>query len=55
MMLWVLGPTAPLEYTVSDMWRMVWEYRVRVILMTTTLTEDGNEVNPPIICLSCIS
>ena len=35
---------APLESTVCDMWRMVWEYRVEVIIMTTALTEDGKEV-----------
>ena len=41
-----LCPAAPLQYTVCDMWRMVWEYRVRVIIMTTTLMEAGKEVNP---------
>lgn len=35
---------APLRGTVSDMWRMVWEYRIEVVLMLTTLTEDGTEV-----------
>lgn len=27
------------------MWRMVWEYRIEVVLMLTALTEDGTEVN----------
>ena len=37
--------TGPMQSTVRDMWRMVWEHRLTVILMTTTLTEEGKEVN----------
>lgn len=34
---------APLEHTIIDFWRMIWEQNSRVILMTTDLTENGIE------------
>lgn len=34
---------APLEHTVIDFWRMVWEQNSRVIIMATDLTENGIE------------
>lgn len=34
---------APLEHTVTDFWRMIWEQNSRVIIMATDLTENGIE------------
>nr|CAD7437443.1 unnamed protein product [Timema bartmani] len=34
---------APLQSTITDFWRMVWEQQTRVILMLTDLVEDGKE------------
>lgn len=34
---------APLEHTIVDFWRMIWEQNSRVIIMATDLTENGIE------------
>lgn len=34
---------APLENTIVDFWRMIWENKSRVIIMATDLTENGIE------------
>lgn len=34
---------APLEHTIADFWRMMWEQSSRVIIMATDLTEHGIE------------
>lgn len=34
---------APLENTIVDFWRMVWEQNSRVVIMATDLTENGIE------------
>lgn len=34
---------APLEHTLIDFWRMIWEQNSRVIIMATDLTENGIE------------
>lgn len=34
---------APLENTITDFWRMIWEQDSRVIIMATDLTENGIE------------
>lgn len=34
---------APLENTIIDFWRMIWEQNSRVIIMATDLTENGIE------------
>lgn len=48
---------APLENTISDFWRMIWEQNSRVIIMATDLTEGGVEkcadYLPPSAVLDC--
>lgn len=34
---------APLEHTIIDFWRMIWQENSRVIIMATDLTENGIE------------
>lgn len=38
-----IATQAPLENTVADFWRLVWEQNSRVIVMATDLIEDGVE------------
>lgn len=38
-----IATQAPLESTVNDFWRMVWEQHSKVIIMATDLTENGVE------------
>lgn len=38
-----IATQAPLENTVADFWRLVWEQNSRVIVMATDLLEDGVE------------
>ena len=33
--------TGPLEETIDDFWRMIWEYRTFTIVMLTELEENG--------------
>ena len=38
-----IATQGPLQNTVEDFWRMVWEFKCRVILMLCPLTEEGLE------------
>jgi protein tyrosine phosphatase len=38
-----IATQAPLENTVADFWRMIWQENSKVILMLTDLTENGVE------------
>ena len=38
-----LATQGPLQNTVDDFWRMVWEHKCRVIVMLCHLTEEGRE------------
>lgn len=38
-----IATQAPLENTVADFWRMIWEQKSRVIIMATDLNENGLE------------
>lgn len=36
-----IAAQAPLENTLGDWWRMVWEQQIKVVLMLTALQENG--------------
>jgi len=36
-----IAAQAPMESTVKDWWRMVWEQQAKVIMMVTALEENG--------------
>ena len=36
-----LATQAPLENTVNDFWRMMWEFKSRAIVMLCQLNENG--------------
>ena len=36
-----IAAQAPMENTVNDFWRMIWDYQSRVIVMLCKMQEDG--------------
>ena len=36
-----IATQAPMENTVSDFWRMVWDYQSRTIVLLCRMKEDG--------------
>ena len=36
-----IATQAPMENTVSDFWRMVWDYQSRAIVLLCRMKEDG--------------
>ena len=38
-----IATQAPMHNTVSDIWKMMWEFKSKVMVMLCNLTEDGHE------------
>ena len=42
-----IAAQGPLEPTVCDFWRMVWEHDLHIIVMVTDIMEQGKVLAPP--------
>ena len=42
-----IATQSPLQNTVGDLWRMMWEFKSKVMVMLCSFTEDGHEVCHP--------
>ena len=42
-----MATQGPLQSTVGDIWRMMWEFKSKVMVMLCDFTEDGHEACHP--------
>ena len=42
-----IATQGPLQNTVGDLWRMMWEFMSKVMVMLCSFTEDGHEACHP--------
>ena len=42
-----IATQGPLQNTVGDLWRMMWEFKSKVMVMLCSFTEDGHEACHP--------